>query len=91
MAPASSERKLGKNQYGAVRGLSGRYDFQKFFPDKNLKWRGWGFGSRLKLYLVVDCPERLGNSLLGHDIPNSSFGRKKYYVYWIRSSVSMNT
>ena len=27
----------------------------------------------------------------GHDIPNSSFGRKKYYVYWIRSSVSMNT
>ena len=62
-APASSERKLGKNQYGAVRGLSGRYDFLKFFPEKNLKWRGWGFGSRLKLYLVVDCPprERLGN------------------------------
>jgi len=29
MAPASSERKQGKNQYGAVRGLSGRYDFQK--------------------------------------------------------------
>lgn len=26
-----------------------------------LKFRGWGFGSRLKLYLVVDCPERLGN------------------------------
>jgi hypothetical protein len=79
MAPASSERKLGKKKYGAVRGLSGRYDFLKFFPELNKKWRGWGFGSRLKLDLVVDCPprERLGNSLVGHDIPHSEFPEKK--------------
>lgn len=39
----------------------GRCDFLKFFPELNKKWRGWG--SRPKLYLVVDCPprERLGN------------------------------
>jgi hypothetical protein len=63
MAPTSFERKLGKKKYGAVRGLSGLYDFLKFFPELNKKWRGWGFGSRLKLYIVVDCPprERLGN------------------------------